>query len=381
MVTYWNNTAECLHTSCPLLPVTVLGSHVTVASNVALLNPWLTYGEPLHRAREYGVTMVPSMDLIASRKLDETEIRSVIEMLLQLPSTTTTSSTSRSGWPVFMASVYAAVSTKTTSESQNQGQGQWYCPARRRHLPWINLDELEKLRFPAINPSPMATATAAAAVTAATPVAVVSVKSDVEAVSIGSGYVRSGLSVPLSPVVIPQQSLQTQHANTDKQQNTSSTELALALDKERQQSSLQHANELSQLREQHRVIVEDMRMQARQDAADQSAKETELKSLLDKALHRVTVLEQQATQHETEMQLLRSKLEVVINEHIAELGNQAPAYTLLSYNLSHRYHFLSYMNFSYSCILPRSSLLHDFAVSHHRRICSRHRNKRQRERT
>ena len=74
VVAYWNNTVELLHASCPLLPIAVLGSHATVASNVALLNPFLTYGEPLHRAREYGVTMVPSMDLIASRKLDETEV-------------------------------------------------------------------------------------------------------------------------------------------------------------------------------------------------------------------------------------------------------------------------------------------------------------------
>ena len=38
-------------------------------------------------------------------------------------------------------------------------------------------------------------------------------------------------------------------------------------------------------------------------------------------------MEQQATHYETEMQALRDKLEDVINEHIAELGNQPPLYT------------------------------------------------------
>ena len=249
-------------------------------------------------------------------------------MLLQLPSST--SSSSNSDWPTFIASVRAAVSTTTSYE----GQGQWYCPARRRHLPWINVDELDKLCFSAASPAPVAAAAAVAG-----SVAVMCMKSDAEAVR-SEGDDRKGgidtviivpepqsLSLPVQhSQAIGTETMPTHLVNIDKQHNVSNAELALQLAQERQQSSLQQADELSrleiQLIERHRVIVEDIREQARQDVADRSTRESEMKISLDTAIQRVSLLEQQAIQHETEMLSLRGKLEDVINEHIAELGIQ-----------------------------------------------------------
>ena len=47
------------------------------ANEVAKANPWLTYGEPLHRMREFGIT-VKEMDLLDEGKLSLEQMRAVV---------------------------------------------------------------------------------------------------------------------------------------------------------------------------------------------------------------------------------------------------------------------------------------------------------------
>ena len=58
IVEYWNRVDEDLE-----LSMDVLDDLAGEAEEVAQVNPWLTYGEPLHRMREFGVTM-KEMDLL-----------------------------------------------------------------------------------------------------------------------------------------------------------------------------------------------------------------------------------------------------------------------------------------------------------------------------
>ena len=52
IVDYWNNIDSELE-----LEMDVLDDLLGEASEVMSVNPWLTYGEPLHRLREFGITV------------------------------------------------------------------------------------------------------------------------------------------------------------------------------------------------------------------------------------------------------------------------------------------------------------------------------------
>ena len=50
------------------------------ATEVTTLNKWLTYGEPLHRLREWGVH-IKEMDLIDEAKLNKEQMRVLVSLL------------------------------------------------------------------------------------------------------------------------------------------------------------------------------------------------------------------------------------------------------------------------------------------------------------
>jgi hypothetical protein len=52
----------------------VLDDFAGEAQEVHKYNPWLTYGEPLHRMREFGV-LVKEVDLLDERKFELEQIR------------------------------------------------------------------------------------------------------------------------------------------------------------------------------------------------------------------------------------------------------------------------------------------------------------------
>ena len=75
IVEYWNRVDEDLE-----LSMDVLDDLAGEAEEVAQVNPWLTYGEPLHRMREFGVTM-KEMDLLDEKKLSLDDFKRMAKLL------------------------------------------------------------------------------------------------------------------------------------------------------------------------------------------------------------------------------------------------------------------------------------------------------------
>jgi hypothetical protein len=83
IVQYWNGLDDQLDIQIDVLDDLVryaISHHlycsywISEAQEVARANPWLTYGEQLHRMREFGVTL-PELDLIDDKPFDARMIR------------------------------------------------------------------------------------------------------------------------------------------------------------------------------------------------------------------------------------------------------------------------------------------------------------------
>lgn len=75
VVNYWNNIDKVLE-----LDLDILDDISGEAKEVCEGNTWLTYGEPLHRMREFGVT-IKEMDLLDEGKLSAEQILVVIRTM------------------------------------------------------------------------------------------------------------------------------------------------------------------------------------------------------------------------------------------------------------------------------------------------------------
>lgn len=75
VVDYWNNIDKILH-----LEMDVLDDFSGEAKEVHAHNPWLTYGEPLHRMREFGVH-IKELDLLDEKLLTAEQIHVVCNLM------------------------------------------------------------------------------------------------------------------------------------------------------------------------------------------------------------------------------------------------------------------------------------------------------------
>ena len=180
VVAYWRDIAAQLMRAAPSpgMTVTVIGTHVSVAAAVARLNPWLTYGEALHRAREWGAA-IPGIDDADTRPLRPEEARACVETLLGLRARPATTG-SAADWRIFVASARSSLDL-------GKGLKRWFCAARKQLLPCVDVEELAKMtppdaladeppqtplsRAPATPAEPSSTPSLTAAAAAPTPLA------------------------------------------------------------------------------------------------------------------------------------------------------------------------------------------------------------------
>jgi hypothetical protein len=124
---YWHNINASLD-----LDMRVLDDVEAEAAEVVGQNPWLTYGEALHRAREFGVC-VPAIDVLEERQLTKSEIKTVAEILLAPAGSARAALPPADGpWDAFVRGVATAQDALPLV----------YCPVKRQQRPWIDLQEL-----------------------------------------------------------------------------------------------------------------------------------------------------------------------------------------------------------------------------------------------
>ena len=127
VVDYWNNIDSQLE-----LDIDVLDDQLGDASEVARTNKWLTYGEPLHRVREFGASM-KELDIIDESALSSEQMRVICGYLFlggnvdQLPHP-------GADWNVFFNKIKLLCAREP----------EVFCPTEKKLRPWVNLMELQK---------------------------------------------------------------------------------------------------------------------------------------------------------------------------------------------------------------------------------------------
>ena len=160
---YWHNVVA----SVKNVDVTVLNHVQEQANKVNEMNDWMTYGEPLHRLREFGV-MIPTIDTLEKRPLNKNEIKSMAEILLaplgqeraMLPDPEVVN------WSDFVAAVQSA------ANAQPSDTALVFCPIRAQPRSWVDCDQLAKLTVdnpPALDPPTTDTVTPTANNDSSTP--------------------------------------------------------------------------------------------------------------------------------------------------------------------------------------------------------------------
>ncbi len=124
IVDYWNNVDEVLE-----LDMDVLDDLQGEAKEIRAVNPWLTYAEPLHRLREFGIP-IKEIDLLDEVRLSKDQIRLFVSLLL---------GGSIEDYPhpdVDLKGFEAAV------RARQDKIGMTHSPIHLRKRPWIRLENL-----------------------------------------------------------------------------------------------------------------------------------------------------------------------------------------------------------------------------------------------
>jgi hypothetical protein len=114
------------------LEIYVLREVKAEADIVTENNSWVTYGEPLHRLREFGV-MVPAIDKLNLRQLSKLEIRTVAQILVG-SAIKPLFPDPNDHWDSFVTSVCDSADSSSKV----------FCPVNRKAVSWINNEELSK---------------------------------------------------------------------------------------------------------------------------------------------------------------------------------------------------------------------------------------------
>ena len=111
IVNYWNSIEKQVE-----IEIDVLNDLTNEAVEVGKLNPWLTYGEPLHRMREWGVHL-RIMDLIDEQALGISQLHKFCSSLfgVEIPNVETDPD-------MFVAAV----------DNENAREGNIFCPVLKR---------------------------------------------------------------------------------------------------------------------------------------------------------------------------------------------------------------------------------------------------------
>lgn len=124
VVKYWNSVDETLE-----LDMDVLDDLCGEAEEIRQVNPWLTYGEPLHRIREFGIP-VKELDLLDEKKLSLDQIRQFATFLF---------GGKADSYPhpeVDLAGFKKALNTQANLA------GKVWCPIRKTMVLWIDTHKI-----------------------------------------------------------------------------------------------------------------------------------------------------------------------------------------------------------------------------------------------
>ena len=127
---YWENINASLD-----LDIRILNDVMVEAQRCMESNPWLTYGEPIHHAREFGMMLnVPALDAMKDRPLTKGEIKTLAKILLSREDYGGVLPDPEVDWELFIQGVI----------SLQQQVPLVYCPLKKVMKPWFNAYELRK---------------------------------------------------------------------------------------------------------------------------------------------------------------------------------------------------------------------------------------------
>lgn len=124
---YWNRIDNELE-----LEMDVLDDLYGEAKEIEKINPWMTYGEPLHRLREWGVQL-KELDLIDEAALSTEQMRAVCALLYTDGKQNALPHPDLS-WPDFLHAI---------NECNAKEADVWDCMGKRgKHYPWVRVNKL-----------------------------------------------------------------------------------------------------------------------------------------------------------------------------------------------------------------------------------------------
>ena len=127
---YWENINASLD-----LDIRILNDVMVEAQRCMESNPWLTYGAPIHHAREFGMMLnVPALDVLKDRSLTKGEIKTLAKILLSREDYGGVLPDPEVNWELFVQGVI----------SLQQQVPLVYCPLKKVMRPWFNAYELRK---------------------------------------------------------------------------------------------------------------------------------------------------------------------------------------------------------------------------------------------